>query len=614
MKLLGTLTLPKKITLLTILGLFVAIGIFSYLGIRAVNQATEAMLQDRLTTAHLIADYVDEALGHALTELGNTAEAIENQGANGNIESHIKALEGAYSHLSIHIRSIYLLDEQGQIIWSKREGQSGVANDIFPYPNISQLLNTEETSISGLTQASMTNTPVVLLTSPTKEGQEGSRGILVVAIDLAKSSISGFVQPIRLGETGYIEIIDQNGLVVARTEPGPKLNSFEKSDHSGRFAVLITTGEPIRGVCHTCHELDQKVTRRDVLAFVPLATAQWGVVVRQAEEEALAPARELRQNLILFGIVLVIVAFLLVTITTRDVVSRIRRLASASQKIADGDFMSPVTTLGKDEIGSLAQTLDDMRTKLKVSYEELEQLHQSVQRKEEIRGELLQDLFSIQEEERKRIARDLHDETSQALTSLSANLEAAITMLPTNVTEAKDILRKTQNQTINILEEINRLVYELRPAVLDDLGLVSAIQWLAETNLEKAGVLVNFKTTGRVMRLDNQSETILFRVIQEIVHNITRHANAKTADIMLHFKKRVIVVRVTDDGRGFDVEEAMNTKERPRGLGLLGMKERVELVKGSLNIRSYPGGVGTEIDIEIPLRSRKKAQPKIEGA
>jgi signal transduction histidine kinase len=187
-------------------------------------------------------------------------------------------------------------------------------------------------------------------------------------------------------------------------------------------------------------------------------------------------------------------------------------------------------------------------------------------------------------------------------------------MLPTNVTEAKDILRKTQNQTINILEEINRLVYELRPAVLDDLGLVSAIQWLAETNLEKAGVLVNFKTTGRVMRLDNQSETILFRVIQEIVHNITRHANAKTADIMLHFKKRVIVVRVTDDGRGFDVEEAMNTKERPRGLGLLGMKERVELVKGSLNIRSYPGGVGTEIDIEIPLRSRKKAQPKIEGA
>ena len=174
-------------------------------------------------------------------------------------------------------------------------------------------------------------------------------------------------------------------------------------------------------------------------------------------------------------------------------------------------------------------------------------------------------------------------------------------MLPANVAEAKAILRKTQNQTINILEEINRLVYELRPAVLDDLGLVAAIQWLAENNLEKAGVIVNFKITGRVKRLDNKLEIILFRVIQEIVHNIARHADAKIVYISLNFEKSAIKVRVTDDGRGFDVEETMSTKDRPRGLGLLGMKERVELARGSFYIQSRSGGGGTEIDIEIPL-------------
>ena len=176
-----------------------------------------------------------------------------------------------------------------------------------------------------------------------------------------------------MGQTGYVEIVDQNGIVVARTEPGPKLAPFEQSDHSGRFAALISAGKPTRGVCHTCHEPEQKVARKDVLAFAPLSAASWGVVIRQSEEEALAPTHELRQSLLLFGVGLVTIALLFVIITTRDVGSRIRMLTSASQRIAEGDLTRPVAALGKDEVGILAQTLDDMRTKLKTSYFELEQ-------------------------------------------------------------------------------------------------------------------------------------------------------------------------------------------------------------------------------------------------
>ena len=601
MILLTNLTLLKKITLLTTIGLVVVIGIFSFLSMRAVNQATETLLQDRLTTAQLVADYLDETLGRALTELERTAQVVEIEGESSSIESQVEILQETYRRLSIYSQGIYLVNKQGQIMWSKPEVHSVLISNVFSYPNIGQVTEREETSISGLALESVTDTPVVLLTSPTNEGQQGSKGILVVAIDLAKSSVGGFVQPIRLGETGYIEIIDQNGLVAARTDPGPKLAPLEKSDHSGRFAELIAAEEPVRGVCHTCHESEQKVKNRDVLAFVPLASAQWGVVVRQTEEEALAPARELRQSLLIFGVILVTITLLLVTITAQDVVGRIRRLTTASQRITEGDLISPVTTLGKDEIGLLAQTFDNMRAKLKASHGELKQLYQDARHKEKIRRELLHDLLSLQEEERKRIARELHDETSQAVTSISANLEAAIGMLPTNVHKAKAIIRKTQNQSITILEEINRLIYELRPAVLDDLGMVPAIQWLSEINLEKAGVLVNFKTAGRVKRLDIKLETVLFRVIQEVIQNIARHADAKNVNINLNIKKTVIKVQVTDDGRGFDVKEAMIAKDRPRGLGLLGMKERVELVGGRLDIRSHSGGGGTEINIEIPL-------------
>ncbi|MFQ5996507.1 MAG: ATP-binding protein [Dehalococcoidales bacterium] len=373
MTFLTNLTLGKKITLLTTVGLILGVIVFSSLGLRAVNKATERMLQDRLTTAQLLADYVDEALAHALTELKGTAQMIEGDGTEGDFGAQIEALEDAYSRLSIYIHGIYLSNGEGQITWSKPPLLEAESVNLLSYPNINQALRRDGESISGLVLAPATDTPVIFLTSPTREDQQGNKGVLVVAIDLGQSSIGGFVRPIRLGQTGYVEIVDQNGVVVARTEPGPKLAPFEKSDHSGRFGALIAAGEPTRGVCHTCHETEQKVEREDVLAFVPLSEAQWGVVVRQSEEEALASTRELRRNLLLFGVGLVTVAILFVVVTTRDVGSRIRMLTTASKRIAEGDLISPVATLGKDEVGILGQTLDDMRVKLKNSYGELEQ-------------------------------------------------------------------------------------------------------------------------------------------------------------------------------------------------------------------------------------------------
>ncbi len=373
MTFLTNLTLGKKIALLTTVGVLLGVGVLSSLSMRAVNQATETMLQDRMTTAHIVAGYVDETLGRALTELKNTAMMIDSDGATDKLEPQIDTLKATYSWLAIYTSGAYLLDDKGQIIWSKPEALGAEGVDISSYPGINQTIRKGESTISGLVSAPVTGTPVVLLASPTKKGQQGGRGTLVVAIDLAQSSIAGFVQPIRLGETGYVEIVDQNGIVVARTEPGPKIAPFEKSDHSGRFAALISAGQPTQGVCHTCHEPEQRVEKRDVLAFVPLSEARWGVIIRQSENEALAPARQLRRNLLLFGVGLVTVALLFVVITTRDVGSRIRMLTTASQKIAEGDLVSPVTTVGKDEVGILAQTLDDMRIKLKTSYGELEQ-------------------------------------------------------------------------------------------------------------------------------------------------------------------------------------------------------------------------------------------------
>ncbi|MBI2869271.1 MAG: ATP-binding protein, partial [Chloroflexi bacterium] len=130
----------------------------------------------------------------------------------------------------------------------------------------------------------------------------------------------------------------------------------------------------------------------------------------------------------------------------------------------------------------------------------------------------------------------------------------------------------------------------------------AATRSLVDNNLKDRNIKARVKITGRPKRLAPRLEGTAFRVIQEAVNNIARHAGARNASISLSFKKSAIRVTIKDDGAGFDVKEAISSKDRPRGLGLLGMKERVELVNGKLDIRSDPIGGGTEIEIDIPLK------------
>ena len=146
-------------------------------------------------------------------------------------------------------------------------------------------------------------------------------------------------------------------------------------------------------------------------------------------------------------------------------------------------------------------------------------------------------LESIREEERKRIAHDLHDETSQLLASLTAHLEAALGTLPTSATKARDMINKAQALSIKTLDQLHKVIYELRPSLLDDLGLVAAIGSLIDDHLKAAGITVAFKALGRQRRLPWHVETTLFRIIQEAFNNIARHAHSRNVDVHMHFKK-----------------------------------------------------------------------------
>jgi two-component system sensor histidine kinase UhpB len=147
---------------------------------------------------------------------------------------------------------------------------------------------------------------------------------------------------------------------------------------------------------------------------------------------------------------------------------------------------------------------------------------------------------------------------------------------------------------------VHKLIFDLRPSMLDHLGLVPAIRWLVKTRLEPKGVRIHFEEHGETRRLAPEVETAIFRVMQEAIGNISRHAAARNVSIVYGMDHEQVCVCVEDDGIGFDPLELSITPDSMRGLGLLGMQERLELLGGDLEVQSSPGS-GTRLNIHMPL-------------
>ncbi len=226
---------------------------------------------------------------------------------------------------------------------------------------------------------------------------------------------------------------------------------------------------------------------------------------------------------------------------------------------------------------------------------------------------LLRQALNIQEQERKRIARELHDETSQQLTALTLNLQAVNEMIEMGSfkdAEIKEILKKAQSIAVHAGTEVSKLIRELRPTLLDTLGLPAAIHHLAEANFNSQGINASTEFQGMERRLPAESELALFRIIQEAMSNILRHSGAKNATVKIECAADKCILHVEDDGKGFDVSEITSIDRRGRGAGLFGMKERVKLAGGICSIDSKPGK-GTKITAKIPIiRSAVDAEDK----
>ena len=208
-------------------------------------------------------------------------------------------------------------------------------------------------------------------------------------------------------------------------------------------------------------------------------------------------------------------------------------------------------------------------------------------------------VIKAQEEERKRVAREIHDGPAQSMANVVLRMEFCEKLLDIDSEKARQELKELKEVVRNNLQDVRKIIFDLRPMALDDLGLIPALRRYLEDYRDKNGLAVEAVFRGPERRLAPALEIALFRLIQEALNNVRKHAHANKVEVTLEIKPKMIISGVKDDGTGFDLRQAMAANNGD-SFGLISMKERAELLGGHLDIKTAPGR-GTEVIFKIPV-------------
>lgn len=262
------------------------------------------------------------------------------------------------------------------------------------------------------------------------------------------------------------------------------------------------------------------------------------------------------------------------------------------------DLLAPLTV---EEIELLA----GVARQLGLSIENA-RLYQEAQERKEMLGRLLEQVVTAQEAERQRIARELHDATGQSLTAIGLGLRGVEALLDQNGQgntydpRLLHQIRELKSFSSQALGELRQIIADLRPSLLDDMGLAAALKWYIQAFEQRHAISCTFVQEGDAVRLPSQYETVLFRITQEALTNIAKHARASQASVTLRTSSTHVQLVIEDNGRGFDPHKAGYTGKRAGGWGLLGMKERAALLGGQVEIDAAPGR-GVRVRVTVPL-------------
>lgn len=410
------------------------------------------------------------------------------------------------------------------------------------------------------------------------------------------------------GEFRVVYLLDSDGKIIFSPHGegvgkrldnrNPTCQECHKLPPEARPSSVVVTDEdqrvfrsmyPIRNApeCMTCHDPEEPIIGL-LLTDIPFTKV----------ESALAA--DLRENL-LWWVGTILATVIVVNIAMSNIViRRLQTLAEALVGFGQDRLSLRLSADDPDEIGQLTEAFNNMSRRIEEEVDENRALSDHLFEQSKQRGELLKHLITAQEDERKRVARELHDDLGQALGALALQTEAVEQLIGSDAEGAIKQLNITRDLITDTTDRMYELILALRPSILDDLGLISALQSHAERCLEGSGITFELNADGLTGRLEPEMETTLYRIYQEALNNVRRHSGASRVSITISKHKGFIESKIQDDGRGFDMKELDLDKDNPHGWGLLGIKERVSQWCGEVEIITEPGK-GTLIHLRFPI-------------
>jgi signal transduction histidine kinase len=412
-------------------------------------------------------------------------------------------------------------------------------------------------------------------------------GIIAGRFYINFQSLGEEIQKLQIGEKGIAYLVDRNGRLIYHP-----IDSLIGQDFSYREAVKELQRGDREGAI-TSQGSDET---RTVEGYAIVPITNWGLIIGEPWSQVVAPAQiSLRPVIVVLILGLIVVASV-VSVGVQRVTDSIQSLVIQTRQVAAGDYDAQVTLSKIKEIRELGTAFNEM-------VQQIGKYRAGVR-------QYVADVTQSQEEERKRIARDLHDDTVQSLIAIGQRLELIKGTLD-NPVEARARLSEVRTMVTGAIASVRQFSRDLRPLTLEDLGLVASMQYLVNQLAQSEGIKVDLEIEGEIDGLSNDMEIAIYRILQETLNNVKKHADATEVEVLAQFTRRQIKLTVRDNGRGFEVPEAVTDLASNGSFGLMGLHERAQLFGGEITVKSQPGR-GTTVQMIIP-RYSIPAQFKLDG-
>jgi len=563
-------SLTWQMIFLTILPLTVLVLVVAFVSLTVHQKAMRALVGERDERAvRTAAAALEEQINHRTFDIRNLAQLSDKA----NEEELSRILETSNYLLAEFDEGLAFFRSDGsseaitgnQDFWSILSAQiASLIKEQFPGSGSPTYLS------SAFTDPENAN-PVVLILAISQDGKWVAAGAFSTAEMVRHTLADAFAS----GPSASVIMMDSEKRLLY--EGGAFSYTGEIENHPG-------IAEALRGESGTQYIMVGK--QEHVVAYSSIAPLDWALVLEEPWEAVESPTLRLSQLAPLVLVPVLILAVVTLWFGTHQIVKPLQTLESNAAMLARGNFEAIEEPVGGvDEIRQLQNELIHMAHKVQSAQQSLHSYIGAI--------------TAAQEEERRRLARELHDDTIQALIALKQRVQLSQLAASRSAPDA-DVLQEIAVLTEQTIENLRRLTRALRPIYLEDLGLVTALEMLARETGQALNIPVTFQRLGDEKRLDPSIELALYRMTQEAFSNIARHAQASQASLKIDFTDQFMLIEVADDGKGFALPKSP-AEYSPNGhYGLLGLHERAELIRAILEIRSAPGQ-GTQVKIKLPI-------------